>query len=714
VPVDPAKTAEVSAAEDKVRSGLSGAGTSAELDQRAATSIYANKSVAAARDVHIDNAYFAHPEREIRPGSVPPERIEEIGGPYFEVTAGLRAIIDGNRDRVVILRAWAGSGRESVAIKLLLERLAAAKVDPTILKLRPEADTLRELARTGLQQASGYLLCDPPPDGLDAFTLDDLSVKLAQVDSYLVITYLTEVDLPEDDLHDYVIAHQDRSSFAAAVRGRIRFRLREDSAKAERILTRAENQSLISMDERFPLRSAADLANLIVSLASEDGSVDTAVVLKIFGDRLEEQFGNWFDRLSTDERLFAFALAVLNGLPFADIREAAEALRKRRPTGASTLSISGDQLVVGPSTSAMVDRLGRDLLHKLRAEVRTDEVRGRHGLETTEVVGFRYSGYAESTIRRMWTEQPDDNLLRWLTELIGNPSPSVRAWAAQAAGILATVDFNHVLSTLVDGWATSDEPDLREAASRALRRPATDARSKDMTFRLLKKWAGNTGNRMLQSTAAMAYGRAVSLADADLALAQLHALAREATGTTYDLIKKDTCWVALAIGEGFAAMLVNRPDLSWHVLDMILNGCLADDERAASGWLAFLTVAESVATTVTNPDGSKVRWPALLHDADNNPVVLEQLARIWVSCLRQMDIFQGAALPEEVLKAWARLADPHQEICRALADLAWTTVVVDPRVRGEWRAAAESWVDPDERNPCPNAAAWVRAAMGEG
>jgi hypothetical protein len=115
-------------------------------------------------------------------------------------------------------------------------------------------------------------------------------------------------------------------------------------------------------------------------------------------------------------------------------------------------------------------------------------------------------------------------LLTWLGELGTYVSPIVWVRAAQAAGVLSTLDFHPVYFKLIGSGAFSDDNlRMRQFAAVALDQAAQDSGTRDAVRAFLGHWR-RRGDLPERWTTATALGYDIGLADIENTLNELRVL----------------------------------------------------------------------------------------------------------------------------------------------------------------------------------------------
>jgi hypothetical protein len=141
-------------------------------------------------------------------------------------------------------------------------------------------------------------------------------------------------------------------------------------------------------------------------------------------------------------------------------------------------------------------------------------------------------------------------LLEWLNKLVtANDEPMQRA-AAEAAGLLAHHDFDRVCTDLVDNWAASPRPRLRQAAAWAMVAADMGGQVGHLVRRQIRDWAGG-GRNYQRDAAARVYASGLQQPDLSWSLADLRRIAK-------DPMQQHTYTVAQGIRQLYTAHTADR------------------------------------------------------------------------------------------------------------------------------------------------------------
>jgi hypothetical protein len=187
-----------------------------------------------------------------------------------------------------------------------------------------------------------------------------------------------------------------------------------------------------------------------------------------------------------------------------------------------------------------------------------------NGVGPAEVLRFRSPVLRAAVLRHVWTwlDGIRPALSAWLDELAMHPAVDVRARTAASTGLLATMDFQYVLSEFLHPWASSRSPAARGSAALALTIPGRNEQYEDQVWVLLKRWAADApqgAGSQLAATAAEAAGSVLGRHRPTDALSVLH-----------EVLKRDE-WFSLT---GVVLALLSLAE----------NGCTAEVLTALTAW----------------------------------------------------------------------------------------------------------------------------------
>jgi hypothetical protein len=595
--------------------------------------------------------------------------------------------------RIVILRAEAGWGKTTAAVRLLLgcgvERIYHLDRNVDFGSLAERLDPEGAGPSEGVDPKSAFLL-DRPTDiaTLRGWLLQGLESSLARTDARLVLTVLPQAGMADADLLDYVVDLAAPPTHRELVSRCLRWKLGD--RQAAYLLADADIAALLDeqLGAETTCKLAADLASAIVDAAEADdaGLPDVARVRDQLARRGAEDFEIWIEGLHEPRlRSFATALAVLNGLPHEEVAYATRSLHRRidpvrRPAAAETEDPEPTPLERRPDDPYGPTRRRR--LARLRAESALVELDTVGGPLPAQVLRYKDSDYPPLVIRHAWSQyQVQDALLGWFADLVTDTSEEVRIYASVALGVLGCDSFAYLTRRVFRPWAYDENPLLRSAVAYALSVCAGDPRLRSHVRALAEGWFADVDNPMAQATAARVYG--VSLSGTE-PLAAVDALIR--------LCVVDNVRVAVAIGHSVTDLLSQDDGLTVVVLRR-LCAALLDFRSRPAALLAFLIVAAQLGVytadlpvTATIPE-----WPALLYGADRSADTREPLVALWRAALHE-PLYRLEA--ERVLRTWAGLAESDPLLREQFLRLAGALAAGDPRSATALRRHAAEWSAP--------------------
>ncbi|GGM27933.1 hypothetical protein ACFFX1_11675 [Dactylosporangium sucinum] len=617
-------------------------------------------------------------------------------------------LCDRFRDqRTAIVRGPGGAGKDASAIRLLTGEVERVyHLDPAVEMLHL-AESITEQAGTlgGGEGGVGFLLCQPHDAGkLRGFLFHALEKALTKANARLVITMPTGVLPPDNDLEQYVLdLPEQRVSRRRIVSSHLSWRLSDELA--EKTLANAAVRELIEELERgdHSCQSAAELAWIISSECSDAGVVNAARVRERRRRQRGHAFDRWFDSLrDADERSFAISLAVLDGLPFEDVSDAARRLRRRMEPSR--------QLVVSATAQGMSElRMGSPdllrgatarLLQSLRADEVDEEQQFAYGTAPVRIVRYKDGSYPQQVLERVWRGyhiQP--TVLEWLHELVISPSEAIRFYAASALGELCRYSFDYVHAYYLARWAASKDYRVREAVAYALRVAGRDPRLAVAVATVVGGWYANKDQPYLQATAARAYGVGVGVPDAATAVDRLGRLATI-----------DDYWIAVAIGDALADLILEDEQTVAPMACGALLEWFENRRRVRPAQLAFLILASTLVFWEPAEAGRPpARWPTLLRLATTLEPLRAPLIGLWRRVLSESVLHEEA---RGVLSGWAALAenDPAQldDLGQLVGAALWMPEW-NRRIETILGRLARDWVAEENLVPLPNARKTVTA-----
>ncbi len=273
-----------------------------------------------------------------------------------------------------------------------------------------------------------------------------------------MLTIDSGAPVPDQDLFDYIVFVVAALNYHGIVERYLRYRLSDD--EAELLLARTDLQKFIDDQLKTCTSSkwAADFADALAAradAADDEEGLDLDTLVAWGKERGAEKFDTWFARLGdTRTRSFAVALAVLNGLPYDAVAQAARRLYHAFDLPPYMVMATAEDVQPEGLRSFRVSRC--EWLQKLSARIAESETQGMYGPSVTEIVEYRNPDYALKVIRWAWSDyEAQDALLTWLGQLADDPSDQVRISVGLALGCLARWLFDFLCYNVLSLWATA-------------------------------------------------------------------------------------------------------------------------------------------------------------------------------------------------------------------------------------------------------------------
>ena len=381
------------------------------------------------------------------PGRLHADQLKAVRASYVEVPE-YETLQELLRSRhLLVLVGTPGSGRSTTAIRLLddVTNGSVARLDPGV----PAVD----IAPQAIEKGNGYLGTVPETDArTSAVAADRFADSLENAGAYCVLVVIEQTNAatafaayattctPPDPL-DLVTQHLD-AGLAPTAHPELGSRLLglADSPRLRRAL---------GPDPRT--HEAAAMARLL--LAHGRGEIGVDDVESALAALLDDQIARWFtvldaaphgDRGERARRISALriALAVFDGLP-AHLATNAAALLAVRLTTPFALPSDAPPKVLATRSPVLTGEDDRMLVVSTRL-YREHTTAAFRGLDApAEVLRFADSRTPAALLRHVWTQRPvlRRPLLAWLSDMSSDPRFVVRTRAAQAAGLLCSVDF---------------------------------------------------------------------------------------------------------------------------------------------------------------------------------------------------------------------------------------------------------------------------------
>ena len=681
------------------------------------------------------------------PGRLHADQLKAVRASYVEVPE-YETLQELLRSRhLLVLVGTPGSGRSTTAIRLLddVTNGSVARLDPGV----PAVD----IAPQAIEKGNGYLGTVPETDTrTSAVAADRFADSLENAGAYCVLVVIEQTNAatafaayattctPPDPL-DLVTQHLD-AGLAPTAHPELGSRLLglADSPRLRRAL---------GPDPRT--HEAAAMARLL--LAHGRGEIGVDDVESALAGLLDDQIARWFtvldapphgDRGERARRISALriALAVFDGLP-AHLATNAAALLAVRLTTPFAMPSDAPPTVLATRSPVLTGEDDRMLVVSTRL-YREHTTAAFRGLDApAEVLRFADSRTPAALLRHVWTQRPvlRRPLFAWLSDLSSDPRFVVRTRAAQAAGLLCSVDFAHTFTdliepnarmplpaTLAEEDADDDEEDeeedrperesddvaevrrRREFAALAMDHAARDPAVHRVVIRTLKRWA-RANDPALRSTAADARGYDIGQAELDKTLEELRVLGtpgefRNLVTMKHGAMRDD--WFHLVYLSGMSIARLFGTGAHHRVLE-VLHDWLTH-QRVSLRLLAVQAIVLMIGVPVSGlgrpeqdvddslvVDGDlpwdRAPWPALLALQDRHPDVVAPAAELVRGALRS----PWREVVARVLTLWFDLAASDEAALTAV-ELFLPRLVVEEsdraRLRGLIRRRRRTWADP--------------------
>jgi hypothetical protein len=702
----------------------------------------------AGRDAHVTiRTHLVVGGQQLRvraPGRMRDEDLAGIRARYVDPPDydDLRTALSGSH--LLVLTGQPSSGRTTTALHLL-DDVTAGQVS----RLNP-GTAVMDLAEDDVDPENGYFArLDGSSHGVSAVDADRLADMLRRRSAYLVLVIADHTDAARDlvaysapcaapDPMELVARHIDADIPADAPPDR-----------QQRLLELARSQRLRkALGPQPRTDEAAGLAQLLV--AHEDAESAIADIEAALTGFLDAQVSEWFavldgpshgERAERARRLSALriALAVFDGLPSNIAMRTAESLMAKMtmPFGSPPVAADGaaaTQVYARPRFLTSEDDRGLVASTRLVHERRTVPFRGSP--VPADVLRFIDPRTPAAVIRYVWKQRPAlrGPLVAWLEELACDQLPAVRVRAAQAAGLLCSVDFAHLFTELIEPAAgavaprrhknvTTEETDEDEEldeygepwlqrrwfAALALDHAARDPLVRKAVTRRLKFWR-RTEEPSLRWTAAIAWGYDVGQVDLPVTLDELRVIgtpgeARDLEAIKSKSVQQDWYWLLYGAGLSIARLFATGAhDPILRQLDQWIRHSRLSLRKVAVQavvLMAGMTVASLGRAEHADSDdvlsrglsSDRDRWPVLLALQDRHPEVVVPAAELVLNALRS----PWRDVVREVIADWFDSAAADEALLEAVESFLPRLVVEEKdqaRLRGLVRRQRRLWADP--------------------
>ncbi|WP_409492488.1 hypothetical protein [Amycolatopsis sp. cmx-11-12] len=543
---------------------------------------------------------------------------------YFVAPIGFEEGVDILSARsLLLLSGPARTGRRTRAFATLIEVMKRVEREPELIRL--DGSVLGNTNWRVPKRGHGFVIIDRESRGgkfaAESVTdtwLQYAAEQLAEHESYLVVvTGPVRGQLATAPKRaEFVLEDLELPDSLEIVRRRVIGELLWDPGDLDRRLAETELEELLherDNDPRFATRAAAVISEALRSEADLAEEVEKL-------SNLEEQVREWLERDPEHmEVAFVLATAVLEGASYLSVADAAVSLFRE---------------LSGVSSSA-TPRYLRQLL----AERDWIECVGRPGDgEGAPMLRFKRPRLRPVVLALAWFEFDGARakILEWLKKLAEHTDVEVRARAAQAAGILASNDFEHGVHQYFLPWAAAKSAPLRQSAANGLNVAGTLGQHAESAWTYVEQWAdlvgsGEVRNNLL-ATVGLAVGGQLGVDEPRRALRVLRTLVR------------DGDW-ALLQPVAMSTQTLLDAGRDEEVLEAFLEW--TDDSHDEEAVVKVLTMfAFAVA-----PEDGEDEQPLLMREADRHR---EALPELWGRALAAKPV-RGLAM--ESLRSWVRTAD---------------------------------------------------------
>lgn len=634
--------------------------------------VFAQSQVHQAVLGNVINVHAASSTR-LDPGPVQTKELERIRASYVTV-AGYDAILERLKDRrLVLLRGYAGTGRTSTALRLLDEAAGGQ-----ISRLDPDAEVHSLTAET-LVNGHGYL-GEFPTSRTTVLTqvhLDRLISLFVEKECWCVL--IVEHDFAPAPAAAGYIANYSQPDIKKVLRRHLHWEIPEaDAVVWDGLLALVDEPEV--RDALGPAPSPAEMVRLAGYLAEYNRRILTKDALVIrcaaFVDQLVT---DWFDNVRTPSRDesgscalrfigYRIALAVLNRTSQHLVAEAGEKLGRRLIRTSYPLREPGRPVFASEHHS---------WLKASRGKIVQENVAFGDATVPVQLAAFDDDRVPVAVLTQVWRQHHNAHtpLLRWLDELAGSSQPEVWVRAAQAAGMLCTLDFADVFHELLEGWASADDQHRRIVAAFAIDQAASDLTTRPAVRYVIDRWKQDDDEAEARRwTAAAALGRSLGLISVEDTLDDLLALGTWPEGEISPLAGVASESLASLLAQGEVDLVAQRL-LSWwldrpqpSVRDVVLLATIkaANTKVGDLDDMEFFTSGAGKNRWPLLADRSD--WPLLLALQDEDPQLTTPFADlVW----HTLNTARSRTTALEVLTQWIRCSEKDRSCLPALAEFLW-------------------------------------------
>jgi hypothetical protein len=522
-------------------------------------------------------------------------------------------------------------------------------------KLNPDA-SLRGPADLGLVANRGHLLEWLDVDEaqrLHAFHVERLKQALEKRGARMIVLVEPDTPIAEDALSAYLVDGGAPPDGRAVVTRHFTAHLASAGKPGQDVHDFSDFVELIDgfVETARRVGNVAEFARDLGEVVL--GRMNLAAVRARYASTAETMFREWFDGLvDNDQRAFAIALAVFNGMPMHTVASTATQLGKNMQAAENPDRRSRRRSIFALRKGDLVGRVGADVL---TASENTDL-----GPLAARVVCYQDDRRPRKLLEHVWWEYNEAHMVvrSWLYCLGQSPDSRVRSRAGVAVGLLSLSEFDHVRQLVIEPWADENSHDQLDAVLGALELPSWQPELRPLLVKMLSEWleSGSTGRRVagikaLGTLGVVSPGRALRMM-------------RRSAGA-----KKSSMVVRLAVAEAVTNLAL-IPGRLGQVMATVLKW--SDELRLTVRNTGLLCSLQLCTYLEINTEDSAEPWPALLHIAEHDPepqhplryggeeVGYRRLVVIMLGRLLSAPFYLPSAFA--MLKRWVELAhkDPTQ------------------------------------------------------
>ncbi|SER23050.1 hypothetical protein SAMN05216188_10962 [Lentzea xinjiangensis] len=600
----------------------------AMLGERSIGTIFMNSSIGLV-DAGVIGQSGAGSYRAVPSGPISAEVIRSVTA-TFVAPASYVALRERLREQwIVLLRGPAGSGRTATALNLLSSECAEG-----IDKLNPDTSLRSPSDALALRDDRGYLLESLELDQAASLTEYSLGLWQRQLESArarMIVLVDAGTAMRESELAHYLVDTAQLADGKAVVASHFQVQLKLAGRTDQQLDDHPEFGELVDEVVATTPR-AQDLAEFGRGLSQIVlGQRDIEDLRQSYTRTADSGFREWFDGLGDNEqRAFAIALAVFDGMPVQVVSEAATELAK---------AIQAAEIPDRRARVREVFAVRRlSLVERVHAELTTSVEDSDFGSLTVQVVRYRDRRRPRRVLEHVWCEYPEAHQVvrTWLRDLGSSPDRQVRARAGVAAGLLSLAEFDHVRRHVLEPWADVRHDWERQAVIGALRLPTMQPELQPLINRMVTSWLRGktaTGRRI----AAVAILGTLPIVEP----ARVLKLLRKAADTDEDAM-------VIAISDSITNLALD-PDRLGLVLEALERWTRARPIGVrAVGLTCVLQLCSFLEAGV---EGSAEPWPGLLWvaEGEHRDAVVTLLARAMEAPFFMPETY-------EVIRRWVLIA----------------------------------------------------------